>query len=37
MSIAVRDDIEAINLAIAEKIGPDKYGVWFKNSARLTK
>ena len=36
MSIAVRDDIEAINLAIAESIGPEKYGVWFRNSTRFT-
>ena len=36
MSIAVRDDIEAINIAIAEIIGQDKYGVWFKNSTRFT-
>ena len=36
MSIAVKDDIEAINLAIAEMIGDDKYGVWFKNSTRLS-
>jgi chromosomal replication initiator protein len=32
----VTDDIGAINQALAERIGPQKYGIWFKNSTRLT-
>ena len=28
--------IDAINEALAEKVGPQKYRIWFKNSTRLT-
>jgi chromosomal replication initiator protein len=43
MQNAVRDDcgtaesvIDAINTAIAERIGQQKYRIWFKNSTRLS-
>jgi len=30
------DEISAINEALAEKVGPQKFQIWFKNSTRLT-
>jgi len=36
MQATVTDEISAINQAIAEKIGPQKYRVWFKNSTRMS-
>ena len=36
MQTAFKDEIEAIDQAIAEKIGTQKHRVWFKNSTRLT-
>ena len=36
MQAAVTDEVAAINHAIAEKIGQQKFSVWFKNSTRLT-
>jgi chromosomal replication initiator protein len=36
MQTAFKDEIEAIDKAIAEKIGVQKHRVWFKNSTRLT-
>jgi chromosomal replication initiator protein len=30
------DQISAINEALAEKVGPQKFRIWFKNSTRLT-
>ena len=36
MQSIITDDIIAINEAIAEKVGPQKFGIWFKNSTKLT-
>jgi chromosomal replication initiation ATPase DnaA len=36
MQSTITDEISAINEAIAEKIGPQKFRIWFKNSTRLT-
>ena len=33
---AVTDKISAINEAIADKVGPQKYRIWFKHSIKLT-
>ena len=35
MQSTVADEISAINEALAEKIGPQKYRIWFKNSTKL--
>ena len=35
-SQATEANVEAINEALAEKVGPQKYRIWFKNSTRLT-
>lgn len=35
-SRTAESDIAAINEALAEKIGPQKYRIWFKNSSKLT-
>jgi chromosomal replication initiator protein len=36
MQSTVTDEISAINEALAEKVGPQKFRIWFKNSTRLT-
>ncbi len=36
MQATITDEVAAINQAIAEKIGPQKHRIWFKNSTRLT-
>jgi chromosomal replication initiator protein len=36
MQGTVTDEISAINEALAEKVGPQKFKIWFKNSTRLT-
>jgi chromosomal replication initiator protein len=36
MQSTVTDEAGAINEALAEKLGPQKYRIWFKNSTRLT-
>ena len=36
MQATITDEVSAINEVIAEKIGQQKYRVWFKNSTRLT-
>ncbi len=36
MQSAITDEITALGEALAEKVGPQKYGIWFKNSTRLT-
>ena len=36
MQSIITDDIIAINESIAEKVGPQKFGIWFKNSTKLT-
>ena len=36
MQATVTDEVSAINQAIAERIGPQKYRVWFKNSTRMS-
>jgi chromosomal replication initiator protein len=35
-SQAAPDAIESINKALAEKVGQQKYRIWFKNSTKLT-
>ena len=35
MQTALKDEIKAIDHTIAEKIGPQKHRVWFKNSTRM--
>ncbi|MHC4708478.1 MAG: DnaA ATPase domain-containing protein [Planctomycetota bacterium] len=35
-SRAAESQISAINEALAEKVGPQKFRIWFKNSTRLT-
>ena len=32
----VTDEVSAVNEALAEKIGPQKFRIWFKNSTRLS-
>ena len=32
----ITDEISAVNEALAEKIGPQKFRIWFKNSTKLT-
>ncbi len=32
----VASQISAINQALAEKVGPEKYRIWFKNSTKMT-
>jgi len=36
MQGTITDETSAINEAIAEKVGPQKFRIWFKNSTRLT-
>ncbi|MCK4753034.1 MAG: hypothetical protein KAS75_06285, partial [Planctomycetes bacterium] len=36
MQTTIKDDISAINEAIAERVGPQKFRIWFKNSTMLT-
>ena len=36
MQGTITDETSAINEAIAEKVGPKKFRIWFKNSTRLT-
>jgi len=36
MPVMVKDEISAINDALAERIGAQKHRVWFKNSTRFT-
>ena len=36
MQSTVTDEVSAVNEALAEKIGPQKFRIWFKNSTRLT-
>ena len=36
MPVMVKDEINAINDALAERIGLQKHRVWFKNSTRFT-
>ena len=36
MQGTITDEISAINDTIAEKVGPQKFRIWFKNSVRLT-
>jgi len=36
MQSTVTDEISAISQALAEKVGPQKYRIWFKNSTKLT-
>jgi len=36
MQGTITDEISAVNEALAEKIGPQKYRIWFKNSTKLT-
>jgi chromosomal replication initiator protein len=36
MQSTITDEISAINEALAEKVGPQKFRIWFKNSTRLT-
>ncbi len=36
MDSTFTDEISAINEALAEKVGPQKFQIWFKNSTRLT-
>ncbi len=32
----ITDEVSAVNEALAEKIGPQKFRIWFKNSTRLS-
>ena len=36
MDSTFTDEVSAINEALAEKVGPQKFQIWFKNSTRLT-
>ena len=36
MQSTITDEMTSVNEALAEKIGPQKYRIWFKNSTRLT-
>ena len=36
MQTVITDEISAINQTLAEKIGQQKFRIWFKNSARMT-
>jgi len=36
MESTITDETSAINDALAEKVGPQKFRIWFKNSTRLT-
>jgi len=36
MQSTITDEVSAINDAIAEKVGPQKFRIWFRNSTRLT-
>ena len=36
MQSTITDEISAINKVLAEKVGPQKFRIWFKNSTRLT-
>ncbi|MHC4616500.1 MAG: chromosomal replication initiator protein DnaA [Planctomycetota bacterium] len=36
MQSTITDEIGAINQALAERIGPQKFRIWFKNSTRFT-
>ncbi|MCJ7693168.1 MAG: hypothetical protein MUO22_07115, partial [Sedimentisphaerales bacterium] len=32
----ITDEVSAVNEALAEKIGPQKFRIWFKNSTKLS-
>ncbi len=36
MQGTITDEISAVNEALAEKVGPQKFRIWFKNSTKLT-
>lgn len=36
MQSTITDEISAVNEALAEMVGPQKYRIWFKNSTKLT-
>ena len=36
MKSTITDEISAINEALAKRIGPQRYQIWFKNSTRMT-
>ena len=36
MQSTITDEISAVNEALAEIVGPQKYRIWFKNSTKLT-
>ena len=36
MQSTVTDEVSAINEVLAEKVGPQKFRIWFKNSTKLT-
>ena len=36
MQSTITDETSALNEALAEKVGPQKFRIWFKNSTRLT-
>ena len=36
MSSIITDETSAVNEALAEKVGPQKFSIWFKNSTKLT-
>jgi len=36
MDSTFTDEVSAINEALAEKVGPQKFQIWFKNSTRIT-
>jgi chromosomal replication initiation ATPase DnaA len=36
MQSTVTDEVGAINQALAEKVGPQKFRIWFRNSTRMT-
>jgi chromosomal replication initiator protein len=36
MQSTIMDESRAVNEALAEKVGPQKFRIWFKNSTRLT-
>jgi chromosomal replication initiator protein len=36
MQSTIMDETNAVNEALAEKVGPQKFSIWFKNSTKLT-
>jgi hypothetical protein len=36
MQSTIMDGTSAVNEALAEKVGPQKFSIWFKNSTKLT-